>query len=46
MLQHIFIDESRRSISTELGNILVPRGSKPIARVNNLHREVYTYTAP
>jgi hypothetical protein len=42
----LFIDESRRSISTELGRVLAPKGSKPIVRVNNLRREgVYVYCA-
>ena len=42
----LFIDESRRSINTELRRVLAPKGSKPIVRVNNLRREgVYVYCA-
>jgi len=35
----LFIDESRRSINTELGRVLAPKGSKPIIRINNLRGE-------
>jgi transposase len=42
----LFIDESRRSINTELRRVLAPKGSKPIVRINNLRREgVYVYCA-
>jgi len=42
----LFIDESRRSINTELRRVLAPKGSKPIVRVNNLRRDgVYVYCA-
>jgi transposase len=45
-LNVIFIDESRRSVNTELGRVLAYKGSKPIVRVNNLRREgVYVYCA-